>query len=171
MSYILYVGRCDPIKDIPTLIEAYKKVKTNLVLKIIGKSNNPKYYDYLKSIAPFNTEFIEGISYSELPKIYQESQLLVNPSRTGSIDKSNLEGCACQVPIITCCLSLQTDLDFPKECLFKEGDINELAEKMQKFLSDEEYSIKIGKQLREYIIRKHSLSAFSERLAKVLRGE
>ena len=137
---ILYAARLVPVKGHKTLIEAInilvnqRNIK-NIKARIIGKpllESQQEYLDQLKSlIKNYNLqdyiEFLNGVSYFEMPRYYQEADLFVNPSSTGSLDKVVLEAMASGCLVLNCNEAYQEIL--PEKYLFKKGDVKDLAQK------------------------------------------
>ena len=167
---ILYAARLVPIKDHKTLIEAInilvnqRNIK-NIKAKIIGKpllESQQEYLDQLKSLVKnYNLqdyiEFLNGVSYFEMPRYYQEADLFVNPSSTGSLDKVVLEAMASGCLVLNCNKAYQEIL--PNKYLFKKGDAEDLAQKMVNLVGQVQ-----DPALREIVIKNHDLDNLVEKV-------
>ena len=162
---ILSVGRISQIKDQITLVKALdilinqKNIK-NIEVNVIGSPidiNEKKYFQELKS---FITEkkmneyinFLGGLPYKELPKHYQNSNLVVNTSSTGSMDKVVLESMASGCLVLTCNEAYSEMLE--NKYRFQKGNAKELADKifnLKHALRDD--------NLREIVVKNHSLDS------------
>lgn len=77
VRHFLYVGRLTEVKNLPLLIKSFGKRK-DLILNIVGFGEQE---DYLKSIAGENVNFLGAVDNKKLPRIYQENDVFVLPSR------------------------------------------------------------------------------------------
>ena len=76
-------------------------------------------------------EFLGGVPYQEIRRFYQESDLLVNLSPTGGMDKVVLEAMACGIPVLVCNRAFRKDLErYVNELMFQEGNSQDLAQKI-----------------------------------------
>lgn len=104
---ILYVGRSDPYKNITTLIRAFEKIKTlykkPLTLTIAGSVDNryPEPQKLAEELGIADSVIWTGyISDSELVSLYQNSSLLIHPSRYEGFGLQILEAMSCGLPVI-----------------------------------------------------------------------
>lgn len=101
-NYVLYVGRLDYRKGILDLIEAFKYIKTDIKLFIVGYG--PLYGLIKEEISKncMNNVFLLGyLDGKELIKIYQNASIFVFPSYYEGLPTSLLEAMSCALPIIT----------------------------------------------------------------------
>ena len=173
---ILSPGRISPIKDQRTLIKAvdilinHKSIK-NLEVKIIGsplEDYEKEYFKQLKNLVKEKElegyiKFLGSVPYAEMPKYYQESDLMVNLSHTGSIDKVVLEAMACSCLVLTSNEAFANILH--NKYLFREENPQELAEKIISLKNTEK-----DKNLREIVIKKHSLDGLIEKIIQEFYG-
>ena len=107
-KFILFVGRIEPRKNIPILIDAYadllkqNKIKHDLV--IVG----PKDFGYKKTFEKVKQYGIEKkvlftgpIENKNLPYIYNMADLFVYPSIAEGFGIPPLEAMACGTPVVT----------------------------------------------------------------------
>ncbi|MCK5043485.1 glycosyltransferase family 4 protein, partial [Candidatus Pacearchaeota archaeon] len=78
---ILFIGRIAPVKDIETLISAFKRIdKKNIRLKIIGPVEQG--YEHIKNSKSKNIEFLESIfDLKKKIKKLQEADIFILPSK------------------------------------------------------------------------------------------
>lgn len=171
---ILFVGRISPIKNLDTLIEsidilANQKNIKDIEVKIIGsplENYEKEYFEKLKrSIEEKKlTEYIEflgGKPQREIVKFYQESDLLVNLSPTGGIDKTVLEAMACSISVLVSNQAFRKI--FPEEwqnaLIFREKNADDLVEKI--------INLKENKKdinLRETVVKYHNLDNLTDKI-------
>ncbi|OGE78108.1 MAG: hypothetical protein A2751_03015 [Candidatus Doudnabacteria bacterium RIFCSPHIGHO2_01_FULL_46_14] len=94
---VLYVGRLEPEKNVSLLIRAFKKLKDEAQLQIVGKGSQEKELRRLAA-DDLRVEFFGAKSSDELPEIYRSADIFVLPSNSESFGKVLIEagaaGCA-----------------------------------------------------------------------------
>jgi glycosyltransferase involved in cell wall biosynthesis len=141
-SYTIFTaGRINPSKDLGTLVKAVdilikeKNIK-NLRVIIAGNPITEKEKKYLNEIKNLVKDkglinifnFIGSIPNYKMPEYYQSSDIFINLSHTGSIDKVVLEAMACEIPVLTCNESFDDILD--NKYIFRKKNCRELADKI-----------------------------------------
>lgn len=165
----LYAGRINETKDPRTIIEALdilvNEQNLRIKLKIIGwplVKSEKKYLEGLKELVKNKklnnyVEFINSIPYSQMPKYYQETNLFINPSSTGSLDKVVLEAMASGCLVLNCNDAYRDIL--ADKYLFKKGDVIDLSQKIVNLMrAEKDYS------LREIVVKNHNLDNFIEKI-------
>ena len=165
--------------NIDTLIKATEKLK-NIDFKVIllGKPYGPEGKVYLeelkKQIKIYGLEnkivFKGEIPFKDIIKYYQNAKAFVNPSSTGSLDKTVLEAMACEVPVITCNEAVLDvfDDEMKKKCFFEKNNINDLAWKIEHFSKYDEN--KLRKKLRNIVVKDHNIYTLAERLVDIFKA-
>lgn len=167
---ILYAGRINKTKDPLTIIKALdilvnqqnvRKIK----LRIVGHPLVNSERDYLEGLKEFiknrhlkdYVDFIDGVPYAKMPEQYNEANLFVNPSSTGSLDKVVLEAMASGCLVLNCNDAYRKIL--PDKYLFKKGDAEDLVQKIIDLMrAGKDYS------LREIVVANHNLDSFIENI-------
>lgn len=168
---ILSVGRISPIKNYETLIDAGKLLRgrgVSFVIKIIGRPVMPGDSEYMKQLKlrvkdaglEKLVNFSGFVPYSEIQNYYFESDIVVNLTPTGGIDKTILEAMA--AGSITLASNAVFNADFgtyAQSLLFYYGNPKDLADKIEKIISlPSQEKEKISLFLRENVSRQHKLS-------------
>lgn len=142
--YILYVGTLEPRKNLPALVESYRRlVETNSMkehLVLAGKLG----WGYETLLAQIDTPLLRGrvhlagyVDQKDLPAVYAGARLFVYPSLHEGFGFPPLEAMACGVPVIsTRSSSLAENLERAAE-LVAPDDIAGLADAMQRLLTDD----------------------------------
>jgi glycosyltransferase involved in cell wall biosynthesis len=169
---IISAGRIAPVKDQKILINAMnilinqKNIK-DIEVKIIGNPVNKqeeKYFREMKQII-FNkklesyVKFLGSASNKEMPTYYQNSDLLVNLTYTGSFDKVILEAMACECLVLTCNEAFENILD--NRYLFKKNDPRNLAEKI---INLKNQTRRYDNKLREIVMKNHNIDILIKKL-------
>lgn len=142
--YILYVGTLEPRKNIPALVESYRRlveagaIKEHLVLA--GKLG----WGYEALLKQIQVPALRGkvhlagyVDQKDLPAVYAGARLFVYPSLHEGFGFPPLEAMACGVPVIsTRSSSLAENLERAAE-LVAPDDIAGLADAMQRLLTDD----------------------------------
>jgi glycosyltransferase involved in cell wall biosynthesis len=156
---ILFLGRMDSIKRPELLIEA---------LHILNKKNVNFICDFYGDPVPENQNrqniiFHHAIPNHETPKIYQNHEIFVNLTPSGSFDKTILEAAICGCILVIANKSLSGEID--ERMIIKEETPTNIAERIDFWLnaSDEEKR-ETSEKLQKYVLENHSLNALIEKL-------
>jgi glycosyltransferase involved in cell wall biosynthesis len=174
---IITVGRISPVKDYETLIKAaeiLKKEDVKFVINIIGGvglSEQKKYLEKMKEIINSKElnnyiNFIGSVPNKKILSHLQKSDLFINMSHTGSLDKAILEAMSCELPVLTCNEALNDVLGTDRDKLmFLKRDYKSLAVRIKYIISmsssDRESS---GDKLRDIVIKNHNIDNFIGRI-------
>jgi len=166
---IISAGRISPTKDLVTFIKAVdilvnQKGAKNIKVRIIGPAvlkQDEKYRDDLSSMIE-NKGLLKYISlskasYDAMSAEYQDADLMINLSQTGSVDKAVLEAMACEDLVLTSNEAFENILNDQK-LMFEPENYQELADKIVALmnLSNKEKQ-KIGQRLRNIVVENHNI--------------
>lgn len=154
---VISIGRISPVKNYETLLKAVELVKKKIKVKIIGQpilKSDQKYLKKLKQSAGPDVDFVGGIPHNQILPYYQNCDLFVNLSQTGSLDKAVLEAMACGKLVLTSNEAFKNVLK-DERLMFQPGNSKELADKIVNLMSASE---DIGKKLREIVVKNHNLT-------------
>jgi glycosyltransferase involved in cell wall biosynthesis len=106
---VLILGRIAPIKDIERSLEAFSILASagkKVEVSIVGEADmrNKAYEAALRESArgvAFPVHFSGTVRHADLAGVFQEHDLLLNTSNTGSADKTVLEAAAFGLPVVT----------------------------------------------------------------------
>jgi len=180
-SSILYLGRISPSKNIHILIEALYKLKKSgisFTFTLVGSAPQmPGAAEYDKKVREMIfdfdmtnvSQFQGSVPYVDTVNWYNKSEIFVNLSPVGHFDKTVLEAMA------SGCITLASNDAYPnifpqdlhELLIFKQGDADDLAEKIKKVLEfSEEKKDEIRRRLRGIVIKGHSIHTLGGRLKK-----
>ncbi|MDD2753544.1 MAG: glycosyltransferase family 4 protein [Candidatus Portnoybacteria bacterium] len=167
---LLFFGRLSPIKKPEVFIEALRILKeknTNFTAKIVGNApaRDKKYATVLKQKAEEyglgdSVKFEKGVPYRLAPAVFNQHEIFVNATPSGSFDKMIFEAMACESLVLASNKNLEAILpqDLAAELIFKEGDAADLAAKAEALLNlPTARAEEIKKQLREIVVSRQSL--------------
>lgn len=102
------VGRISEVKNIEKMVSLVSELE-NFSLDIVGAPIRNRDFDYAKKIYLDVKEkklskkiiFSGPITQEELPEKYNEANIFINLSKTGSLDKAILEAMSCGLHVVT----------------------------------------------------------------------
>lgn len=176
--FFLYVGGADQHKNLFRLIEAFSKldnsIKKRYKLVFAGKETLACKDEYIEhavecGLSARNIEFTGRISDEELIDKLQKCAAFVFPSYSEGFGLPPLEAMACGAPTLAARAASLTEILNDEEASFDPFNIDELAEKMNRVVTDEVFTNnlitrqlaranefsweKAGKQFKEIIDR------------------
>lgn len=131
-KYVLWVGRLIPTKGAHLLIEAFRKINPELKLAIVGgSSHSDPYAESLKALADEKIVFT-GYQYGNvLNSLYDHCRLFVFPSQIEGLPIVLLEALSALKPVIFSDIPENLEVAKGIGIKFKNGDANDLAEKLK----------------------------------------
>lgn len=178
---LVFTGRISPVKRLKTLIEAMhllKKKGVFFTLDIYGRPGSSRDEEYFCMLTDMVRDYHldDQIVFSgwksnrEMPAVYQKYDVLINLTPSGSFDKAILEAMAME-RLVLVCNTIYRDIfnaDYQHLMMFKEGDVNDLSQTLERLMElKKEERVFMGKQLRDIVVRNHSLDRFIEKLVDV----
>jgi glycosyltransferase involved in cell wall biosynthesis len=168
----LALGRTSRIKGLEVAIAAVRLARgrgANVELEIRGASENADeeaYRHRLLELAGDGVRVEGAVPWTELPHVFARTDLLVNATRSGSLDKSVLEACASCVPAVASSAGF-ADL-LPDSLRFAPDDAEELAKRLVAFAAlDSSERTALGHGLRRRVEEQHSVKTWAKRLLEL----
>jgi len=173
-STSLFLGEKEPPSFIsPSLRGENENEGGEIILvQIIGApalEKDKKYFEKLKNLVKHKKlenciKFLGPIPHNQILPYYQNCDLFINLSQTGSVDKAVLEAMACEKLVLTCNEAFANILN-DKKLLFEPKNPQNLAQKIINLmnLSNEEKE-KINYSLRREVIKNHNLNKLIEKI-------
>jgi len=168
VTRLITVGRISPTKDYDSMIKAVDILvdggMTNIKLLIIGGAglgDQRIYFENLKQMAGVmkiadKIEFLGEVKNTDIPKYLQQSDIFLNMSQTGSLDKAILEAMACECIPLTANEAYRDIL--PSRLITSANQPRMLADKIKWLMSvPEQDKQKIKSDLRLQVIANHNL--------------
>jgi glycosyltransferase involved in cell wall biosynthesis len=183
-SELLSLGRIDRVKNFDIAIEAVGQLVAegrDVHMRLVGE---PMRADdsYLEELAMQtmehgigdHIEFVGSIPHTRVVEEYQRASVFVNPSQTGSLDKTEVEAMACGTPVISCNTSYRDfvqEIELNERLTFEKPDPTALADRLRWILdaNDRTYA-HLSEQSREAVRTRHSLENQMERIADVFES-
>ena len=163
----LFLGRVSPVKNLDVLIGAVKildKRGVNFILNIVGDIATNKQSSYFRRIKQSTQilekegkiRFLGSVPHHKAVEIYNQNEIFINLTNSGSLDKTILEAMACEIPVLVSNKSFDNIL--PEELIFKEQDEKDLAKKIEVMLEwQRKKKEKITRELRKKVKENQSL--------------
>lgn len=171
---VLFVGRLDVDKDLKTLIKAVpfvlEKIEAHFFILGDGKEKNN-----LQNLAEElkinkNITFVDFIPHDEkiLPKIYQMTQVFVNPCPSETQSIVVLEAQATALPVVLANAGALPELvkENVNGYLFKPGDEEDFARNITKVLKNKSLAKKFGENSLEKL-ESHLVDNTHDRFEKI----
>lgn len=155
---LLWIGRFTPGKGVDYLIDGFNLLLQNhpeARLLMIG-GEGPQKEKYVQKIHELglsdNVEIRDFVPNSEIPKIYQDSDVFVLPSINEGIPRTILESMSSGIPVV--CTELPQLVDIVNGCglLVPLRDSQAISDATSKILSDISFAHELGQSGRENLI-------------------
>jgi len=182
---IITAGRIAAVKNLDVLIEVGDILSTKSKrfggpiqgwqIEIAGSAILDKdkiYFEKLKNLIKEKgleeqVKFVGPIPYSEIEKFYQQGNLFVNLSNTGSVDKAVLEAMSCGLDVL---VSNEAFFEMlPEENIIRELNPQIIIDKIKNFINNpnKERSLLI----RKIVVDNHNLENLIRRIIECLKNE
>lgn len=152
---IISVGRLEEVKGFDILIDIWKKVvekHNDWILEIYGEGSlRNELQNKIDNLKLTNNLFLKGIC-NDIQNKYLDSSLYIMTSRYEGFGMVLIEAMACGLPLISFnCPCGPSEIIKNKEngFLINMGNIDEMVEKINLLIENEELRKKIGKKLKE----------------------
>ncbi|MFH1544988.1 MAG: glycosyltransferase family 4 protein [archaeon] len=167
---IIFVGRLEKEKGIDLLLNALKGEK-DYELCIIGEGSEKKNLQELASKNKVNATFKGLIPHSALNKEFASASIFVLPSFFEVMPVVVLEalssGCAV---IASDAFGIRDEIENEKDGLvFKKGNLQQLKEKLNLLLKDENRVKLLGRNAREKALKEFDVQIIAEKTEKLYR--
>lgn len=173
---ILFTGRLTRSKRIEVIVELAKFLKERGVevpVRIIGPVIDKDYVNSLKELVQNHelddlVTFLPPLNQPELIKEYEAAEIFINPSNTGSIDKTVLEAMAMgAIPLTDNPAFMRMLGEF--QLFTKKGDSENLLTSVLRILDlPNEVKNDLRNKLRNIVMSQHSLKTLSQRIFPVV---
>ncbi|HAC64621.1 MAG TPA: mannosyltransferase [Cyanothece sp. UBA12306] len=175
LPYFLYLGRHDPHKNLPRLVEAFSKISNcqDYELWLAGptdKRYTPKLQQQASELGIINqVRFLDYVDYNQLPILLNQALALVFPSLWEGFGFPVLEAMGCGTPVITSNLSSLLEVAGDAALLVNPYDITQMTVAMEQIINDHG----LRSQLRTLSLQqssKFSWQKTGEATLEILRG-
>jgi glycosyltransferase involved in cell wall biosynthesis len=137
--YALYVGTIEPRKNLPTLFEAWARLRYRLPLVIAGKKGwlFQETFSRVESLDLGGVvQFTGFVADEDLPALYAQADIFVFPSLYEGFGLPVLEAMACGTPVVTTTGGSLPEVAGDAALLVKPGDVDALTDAVDRLLHD-----------------------------------
>lgn len=174
---LIFVGRLDPVKGAPLLIEAFARILPDhpeARLTIVGDGPSRAGAEARArglGIAPSVT-FAGFRAQTEVARMLEEADLLILPSFAEGVPVVLMEAMASRIPVIASRVAGVQELvgDGVTGFTVPPGDVATLAERIGRILSDPDAARAMGEAGRRVVEAEFDIAGESAWLAEILRG-
>jgi len=158
---ILWVGRMVERKGIQELLKAFKLLHSDFKetkLLLVGEGPLREWViDFIyKNSLEDSVELKSFVKYEDMPKIYNSCDIFVLPSHHEGVPKSVLEAMACGLPIVMTEMEHLTDLLDGAGLTHKLGKVEEIRDRIQYLIENNDRLKRMGKKGHKKIEKQHS---------------
>ena len=142
-GYLLFLSRIVPEKGLDYLIKAYEQLNTDKKLVIAGgSSHTTEYYESIVQKVKDNSNIIMTghVEGETLQELYSNAALYVLPSDIEGMPITLLEALSYQCPVLVSDIAENVQVAGINNS-FKQGDVNDLKEKLEERLSSNDKRI------------------------------
>ena len=147
---ILYVGRRDPYKNLPLLVEAVGRLKADGVrarLRVVGPPDD-RYPEAPRRAREFgldaDIDWVGYVTSEELLREYQQADVFCLPSRYEGFGLPVLEAMACGTPVVCGNKGSLTEVAGDAALLVDPDDADRIAQALRRVLADPETAARLS---------------------------
>jgi glycosyltransferase involved in cell wall biosynthesis len=177
MINILEVGKFQARKEHLLMLEAFKRLKSRyqVRLTIVGERYDQKVLGDVHSYIRDNdlegdVTVLENLPYGQILAMYKDFDLFVLPSKNEPAAYSPVEAFAHKLPVIvsdSCGTSCYIE-EGVNGHIFRSGDANDLAAKIEAVISDRETLLKMSEKAFTIARDNHSLGYFKGKIGEII---
>lgn len=168
---VIFMGRLGERKGVYDLIEAVKLLKRdNFVVNIYGDGEVEKVRELVeKNNLNSKVKVNSWVPHKQISIIYDSADLLVLPSYAEGLPMSVLEAVGKGLPVIATNVGgiPEAVLDGENGYIVNPGDINMLAQKLEKLINNPDIRIRMGKRSLEIAQERFTIKAIEKKLIKL----
>lgn len=178
---ILTVGRISPSKNIDLIIKSVEKIfqinpelQNKIQLQIVGAPGLKEQQIYCDSLINYVAEnnlkkdihFFGPLSPDKILSYYQNCDLFINLSDTGSVDKAVLEAMAAEKIVLTSNVAFKNII--PAQLFLANKNLEYMADKILEIYNLEENTKQIlQKKMRQEVVFNHNLENLVNKILKL----
>ena len=142
-DYLLFVGTLEPRKDLPTLLRAFGRIRPGFPGLTLAMAGRPGWLcdEVYATARELGLEqaarFLGGVAPDDLAALYSGATAFVLPSLYEGFGMPVLESMACGTAVVCSNTSSLPEVAGDAALLFPPGDVDALAEALQRVITDE----------------------------------
>ena len=171
-KYLLGMSRIEEEKNLHHLIEAFVRMKADgrrqmedMKLVIAGDTYfETNYSKHFKEMAQRNQVVLTGfVKGKKLHSLLTHARCFILPSSHEGLPISLLEAMSYRVPVVVSDIPANLEVGLDTSCYFPVGDVEALAEKLQKNVDESPHSV-------DYDISKYNWDVIADQVCKVYQS-
>ena len=170
---VLYVGRLSPEKNLGALVAAVAKLRGRLdvALRFVGDGALRESLADEAARAGVRLELVPVIDHDQLPAVYAAADVFVLPSFTEGHAKVLLEAMSCGRPCVASNVggNRAAIADGRTGLLVDPADAGELAQAIERLITDRELARRLGQAARREIVERYDLATIVTQEIALLR--
>lgn len=173
-GYILCVGRLIPDRGYHLMIEAFKKVETDLRLVIVGGASYDNYYEReLRAMLDERRMVMTGYQSGRiLAEFYSNAFAFVNPSLVEGMSIALLEALSYGLPTVVSDIPenrevVEPAVTEPIARTFRAGDADDLRAVLQQVIDRKDPSRAMGQRAARFVLDMHGWPRIAEQTEAV----
>ena len=167
-KYILFVGRLVNEKGVHHLVEAFRRIKTDFKLVIIGGDPYGKEYEsLLRRNANENTMFLGYVYGEDYENLCKGAYLYVTPSELEGTSPALLTAMALGKCVLVSDIPENLETIGDAGFSFRNGDVEDLARKLRFLLENPSEVAKIERKAMERVQNYYDWNRVSDQLEKI----
>jgi glycosyltransferase involved in cell wall biosynthesis len=167
-KYVLFVGRLVKEKGVHYLVEAFRKIKTDFQLVIVGGDPYGKEYEFsLRKNANSNTKFLGYVYGKNYENLCKGAYLYVTPSDLEGTSPALLTAMALGKCVLVSDIPENIETIGDAGFSFKHGDSEDLKEKLQFLLENPAEVDKIQAKVIGRILANYDWNVIADRIDKI----
>ena len=171
---LIFAGRAGRQKNLCNLLKAVQYLKTknrSVSLLMVGGCCYDNKINETVTHYDLDVTFRGNIPNFELPHVLNHAKAFILPSYYEGHPKVLLEAMSCGIPCIGSDVTgIREDIDHMKTGYLCETDYKSIANGIDTVLSDDSLQRTIGKNAREYILKRYSIDKIVKRELEVIKA-
>ena len=167
---ILYVGRCEPHKNLDMVIAALAPVvNIPTELWVVGEGPERRRWEALCIKNGLASRFFGAVPHSALPEIHRDADIFVLPSRFEGHPKALIEAFASGLP----CIGARSEgivevIEEGKNGLLADVTVSSFGEQLVRLLADKQLQNRLGQAARAHAVEHYDLDHILDREMELL---
>ncbi len=169
--YVAVIGRLTPEKRQDMIARAFKRVKTDMKLVIVGGNPyNPDYVERVRKAAEGDERIIvPGPIYGkEVDELYFNAAVFVNASQIEGTSLSILQAMGNGCALLVSDIPENVSAVHGAALVFKADSFDDFVEKFQRIVDDEALRRKLAEKAKDVVKRHYSWDAATDKFEKLL---
>jgi glycosyltransferase involved in cell wall biosynthesis len=137
-EYILFLGRFSPEKGCHLLVEAYKKLDTNIKLVMAGASSYcDQYSRQLRTHASERVKILDSVSGEALDELLTNAMMFVLPSDLEGLSLALLDAMGAGLCVLSSDVAENREAVADAGFTFRRGDVGDLADRLRFLIANQ----------------------------------